>query len=354
MADATTTLLGLTKPEDGASAGSWGPKLNTNFDTLDAHPGIKLVADAAARGALTPFKGQVVFQLDTATMYKCTNATGPVWAIVGSGSSPLTTKGDVYVYGSADDRLPIGTDGHVLTADSAQALGVKWAAASGTGGNALERWNVSAGTDEGYDDEFLDGSLDEDWISVYKTSYETGYIEASGVKGLSCLYKAGQGSWIHPSLLKAFTGLTPPYYIETCVSVIGRSFANQAAGLIMADGATYEAGKQIVWYPGYNGHIVTMRPLTNFTTNGGQTEYGINNGSMMNRIYLRLEHSATNTFDGYISIDGVSWINFVADYSYTMTPTHFGLVLSGVDNSTYEFNAHFDYFRVRDGAAANG
>jgi hypothetical protein len=51
-------------------------------------------------------------------------------------ASPLTTKGDVWVYGAANDRLPVGTNGHVLTADSAQALGVKWAAASGGGGVA--------------------------------------------------------------------------------------------------------------------------------------------------------------------------------------------------------------------------
>lgn len=41
--------------------------------------------------------------------------------------SPLTTKGDIYGYDVADARVPVGTDGQFLTADSSTALGVKWA-----------------------------------------------------------------------------------------------------------------------------------------------------------------------------------------------------------------------------------
>lgn len=48
--------------------------------------------------------------------------------IGGSASSPLTTKGDIYVHSTVDTRQPIGTDTFVLTADSSQATGMKWAA----------------------------------------------------------------------------------------------------------------------------------------------------------------------------------------------------------------------------------
>tara|TARA_R100000908_G_C3748632_1_gene143511 strand:- start:281 stop:1639 length:1359 start_codon:yes stop_codon:yes gene_type:complete len=62
-------------------------------------------------------------------------ATAPEWAAAAE-ASPLTTKGDVYVHtGSANARLPVGTDGLVLKADSSTATGLVWG--SGGGGATI-------------------------------------------------------------------------------------------------------------------------------------------------------------------------------------------------------------------------
>ena len=65
----------------------------------------------------------------------------------GGGSSPLTTKGDIFGYSSANARIPVGTDGQVLTAASSQALGVKWSTgAPGSLSQAYYGYNTIGGS----------------------------------------------------------------------------------------------------------------------------------------------------------------------------------------------------------------
>lgn len=68
----------------------------------------------------------------------------PAWTTT-SDVTPLTTKGDLFTFTTVDARIGIGANDTVLTADSAEATGMKWAAPSAGGKN----WSLlnSGGTD---------------------------------------------------------------------------------------------------------------------------------------------------------------------------------------------------------------
>ena len=57
----------------------------------------------------------------------------PSWANP-SDQTPLTTKGDVFTFSTVDARLGVGANGTVLTADSAETTGLKWATPAAGGG----------------------------------------------------------------------------------------------------------------------------------------------------------------------------------------------------------------------------
>jgi len=59
--------------------------------------------------------------------------------------SPLTTKGDLWAYSTADTRLGVGTDGYILSADSTETTGLKWIAYTG---GAHASTHIDGGSDE--------------------------------------------------------------------------------------------------------------------------------------------------------------------------------------------------------------
>jgi len=45
----------------------------------------------------------------------------------GGGTSPLTTKGDIFGFSNVNERLPVGSNGQILIVDDTESLGIKWA-----------------------------------------------------------------------------------------------------------------------------------------------------------------------------------------------------------------------------------
>jgi len=128
-----------------AGAGTWG-WVKVGFDKTGVAPvavagtpvSVSVPLDAAAL-ALIPFTGYVPFcgvmltNGQTAAPVETDFMDCSVLKDTGGGggsSSPLTTKGDVWGYDTTNDRIPVGSDNTVLTADSAQPLGLKWALVS--------------------------------------------------------------------------------------------------------------------------------------------------------------------------------------------------------------------------------
>lgn len=132
--------LGTT---NAAGAASTGIRTDATVAIFDATaPTTSAVADAAAVGtaAIAARRdhthgregfGAAGYPVDVGS----TEADGTATTLARSDHQHAlgigTTKGDILVYGTNMTRLAVGTNDQVLTADSAQTTGVKWAAAGG-------------------------------------------------------------------------------------------------------------------------------------------------------------------------------------------------------------------------------
>lgn len=165
-------LLNTSKIYDNVNAQvlntTLGAKLNTSAFTDSAVTSKLITGFSSAAGSVagTDTILQAINKLDGNTAAKMTNpmttaedlikggASGtPTRLAVGSNgqcltvsggsvgwgscgtSSPLTTKGDLYTYDTGNARLPVGTNGQVLSANSAQATGLEWVTPA-SGGDA--------------------------------------------------------------------------------------------------------------------------------------------------------------------------------------------------------------------------
>jgi hypothetical protein len=131
-----------------------------------------------------------VTQYDGGFLY-FSSASSAIWFdFTQAGTAlPLTTKGDLFGFSTTNARIPVGANATVLTADSTQALGVKWAAAGGAGAN----WTLlnSGGTSLTGTEVTVSGISNADKVMVILTGASTA---SSGNNEISLTINADTGS----------------------------------------------------------------------------------------------------------------------------------------------------------------
>jgi hypothetical protein len=128
---ATTTNYGWTTPDDtalvkdGASAiRTLGSSVDTTTKNLNPET---TLGDLSFRSSTSNVNTRI--PIGSSGQHLTVVAGVPAWSTA-SDQTPLTTKGDLFTFSTLDARLGVGTNTHVLTADSAEATGLKWAAPS--------------------------------------------------------------------------------------------------------------------------------------------------------------------------------------------------------------------------------
>lgn len=139
---ATATFTGTTTLPSGASITSGGDFIGDGFYSSSSNRSTTGVyrmssGDAGVGWRNNANSGDITLAKNTSDQL----------TFGGNVLVPLTTKGDILGFSSVNARVPVGANGTVLTADSTQTLGVKWASSlSSPVVPTIQRFTSGSGT----------------------------------------------------------------------------------------------------------------------------------------------------------------------------------------------------------------
>jgi len=175
------------------------------------------------------------------------------------------------------------------------------------------------------DDEFNDESF-SGWTAVNSGSQVPTVTEINHVA--SILHPGGGGAQNLWAYMKSYSPSANDY-IEIAFKVGGNNQAYNRAGLIMADGVSFSSGTQAVFFLSFFEAYTILTTYNGYNTDNagflGSSIFAITGGSV---IFLRLKYEGSNHFRGYISPDGVSWMDATGQQTVTVTPTNIGFFLT--------------------------